>query len=127
MQPQEWIHTAAGFLKTDAIDHHDDHFLPGCQDIAWDVAGAVLEFDFDFPSRRTLIGRYRELSGDRAIIHRLPHYAAAYLAFRLGYCSMAGELLRDTDDGLRFQALVNRYRELLCSEVNPTSPEFWDG
>ncbi len=44
MMPHEWLATDAGILKTDAIDHHDDHFVPGPQDIAWDVAGFAAEF-----------------------------------------------------------------------------------
>src|SRR5690606_17934091 len=37
----EWIADCSGApLKTDAVDHHAGHDLVGCQDIAWDVAGA---------------------------------------------------------------------------------------
>ncbi len=47
MLPHEWLLTATGYMKTDALDHHDDHFLPGCQNIAWDVACASVEFELD--------------------------------------------------------------------------------
>ena len=46
MLPHEWIETRSGYVKTDALDHHDDHFFPGCQDIAWDIAGASVEWSF---------------------------------------------------------------------------------
>src|SRR5262249_28094522 len=44
MAPHEWIRTGDALLKTDAVDHHDDHFLPGPTDLAWDVAGFSVEW-----------------------------------------------------------------------------------
>ncbi len=55
MLPHEWIRTASGFLKTDAVDHQDDLFFPGCQDIAWDIAGAIVEFGIP---REALVSEY---------------------------------------------------------------------
>jgi hypothetical protein len=78
MLPHEWIETSAGFLKTDAVDHGDDHFFPGPQNIAWDVAAAKIELIL--PPEL-----YARVSGDRTIIQRLPFYITAYTAFRLGY------------------------------------------
>src|SRR5206468_5416318 len=44
----EWLRAPGGrLLKTDGLDHHQAHDLIGCQDIAWDVAGAITEFDLD--------------------------------------------------------------------------------
>ena len=40
----EWLVLPGGrVLKADAVDHHAAHDLVGCQDIAWDVAGATVE------------------------------------------------------------------------------------
>lgn len=47
MLAHEWIETSGGFLKCDAVDHGDDHFFPGPQDIAWDVAAAQIETGLD--------------------------------------------------------------------------------
>jgi hypothetical protein len=55
MLPHEWLITEAGYKKTDALDHHDDHFFPGAQDIAWDLAGAAVEFRM---SPDALVDRY---------------------------------------------------------------------
>ena len=44
MLPHEWLETRMAIVKADALDHHDDHFFPGCQDIAWDIAGASVEW-----------------------------------------------------------------------------------
>jgi hypothetical protein len=126
MQPHEWLRTPDGFVKTDGVDHHADHFLPGCQDIAWDVAGAALELGLGEESRRFLITRYRQLSGDSTISSRLPHYAVAYLAFRLGYATLAQEVLGETsDESERFRREADRCRLLLSGDSSMGS-EYWD-
>jgi len=126
MQPHEWIRTDEGYLKMDAMDHHDDHFFPGCQDIAWDVAAACLEFDLRFNSRRTLIQHYKALSDDTTITERLPLHAVTYLAFRLGYSSMAASTLGDSLDGNRFSVAAGRYRQMLKRELCEASKNSWD-
>jgi hypothetical protein len=114
----EWIRTADGYLKVDALDHHQDHFFPGCQDIAWDVAASVFELGLTAEGRRALIGRYRRLSGDQTISRRVCFYATAYLAFRLGYTAMAVSVLGDSPDGRRFAAETQRYSGLLQQELS---------
>lgn len=126
MLPHEWIRTAQGYLKTDAVDHCDDHFFPGCQDIAWDVVAACLEFGLPPDNRRRLIQRYRVLSGDRTIASRLPLHAVTYLAFRLGYATMAAGTLGGTPDGMRFAGAAERYQELLKSELVHAQQDRWD-
>lgn len=116
MLPHEWLRTSRGYLKTDALDHHDDHFYPGAVDIAWDLAAAAVEFGMPPAARQTLVERYRRASGDRTIATRLPHYTVAYLAARLGYVSLAAEGLRGTRDGEGFDRQRRRYRAALVSE-----------
>jgi hypothetical protein len=99
MLTHEWIDTAAGFLKTDAVDHCDDHFFPGPQDIAWDIAAAAIEFDFD----DTFLDQFAP-----SIRRRVPFYKLAYSAFRLGYCRMAQNAV-DPPDAIRFARLAARY------------------
>lgn len=125
MQPHEWIRTAAGYLKTDAVDHHDDHFFPGCQDVAWDVAATCLEFDLAPPARRQLVQRYAGLSHDMTISTRLPIHALAYLAFRLGYTTLAADTLGDVADGKRFAAARDRYRQRLRTELSHAQGDLW--
>jgi hypothetical protein len=117
MLPHEWIRTARGWIKTDALDHHDDHFFPGCRDIAWDVAGTAVEFDID---PEALIAR---MTMGRDRLRRLmPFYRTAYLAWRAGYTSMAARALVDSADGRRFKALETRYRAALTRTApSPTS------
>jgi hypothetical protein len=113
MFPHEWLETAGGYVKTDALDHYDDHFFPGPQDIAWDLAGCAVEFG----AGPELVESYTRESGDRGAAARLPFYRAAYLAFRLGYCDMAAQALDPADpDAERFRNARERYDTLIRSE-----------
>ncbi|MGE5487043.1 MAG: hypothetical protein ACM3ZB_04385 [bacterium] len=102
MLPHEWIETERGYIKADALDHHDGHFLPGCQPIAWDVAGAVVEFGLDAAAASRLAKACRSGSG-------LSFYIAAYSAFRAGYATLAARALDGTPEAERFAALAGRY------------------
>jgi hypothetical protein len=113
MLPHEWLQTPDGFVKTDALDHHDDHFFPGPQDIAWDVAACGIEFH----CAERLVELYARESGDAGVAARLPFYRAAYLAFRLGYCDMAATALGESPDGARFREDRDRYLSLIRSEA----------
>jgi hypothetical protein len=83
MLPFEWLQTPEGhWLKADALDHHDDHFFPGCQDIAWDVAAVCVEFEVPVDC---MLERFPHEPGLR---ERIDFYTIAYLAFRIGYTSV---------------------------------------
>jgi hypothetical protein len=104
----EWLRTASGALiKTDALDHHAAHDLIGCQDIAWDVAGAIAEFDLDQEESRELI-RAIEGLGVRIEPQLLGFYRIAYLAFRLGQHRM-GASMADASEQRRIGARGDRY------------------
>jgi hypothetical protein len=117
MLPHEWIVGRPRTVKVDALDHHADDFWPGCRDIAWDVAGTIVEFDLADAARDYFVGEYARRSGDRTIAMRLPFYEAAYLAYRVGYVTLAADSLTGTDDGERFSRLVGRYRHSLASRL----------
>jgi hypothetical protein len=110
MLPHEWLRTAHGLIKVDALDHHADDFVPGCRDAAWDLAGAIVEFDLDDAARAEIVARYAERSCDRTIGGRLEFYTLAYLAWRIGYVTLAAETLGDSADGVRFRRAAERYR-----------------
>jgi len=102
MLPHELLLTAAGYVKTDTLDHHDDHFFPGCQDIAWDAASACVEFG---------------ISEDQDLVPEecLTFYKVAYLSYRLGYCTVAAGSGYETSG---FLLLANQYREILRYELD---------
>ena len=109
MMPHEWVSTRGGILKTDALDHGDNHFLPGPTDICWDLAGAIIEWRLDDREREQLLKRYAHHSGDRRAPGRLPFYLAAYAAFRAGYTQLALTALPPSPDRRRFERLHQHY------------------
>lgn len=113
MLPHEWIRTVRGWRKVDGVDHHDDHFLPGDQDPAWDIAGAIVELLLDRRQQQVLIDTYARLSGDRDVAARLPFHHAVYLATRLGYAMLSAAALGDAPDAERLRALARRYAAML--------------
>jgi hypothetical protein len=96
MQAWEWLVLPDGrLLKADAVDHHAAHDLVGCQDIAWDVAGAMVELDLDpvLPVDPDLLA------------FLLP----CYCAFQLGAWSMALDAAPDPLEAARLRRTVGRY------------------
>lgn len=117
MLPHEWLETASGFAKTDALDHHDDHFFPGTQDAAWDLAGLAVEFRLPPGTVADLAEALAGMLGDPGLPDRLPVQEAAYAAWRLGYADLAAGALGGTEDGARFTALARRYGRFLRRSI----------
>ncbi|WP_028747187.1 hypothetical protein [Rhizobium mesoamericanum] len=86
----EWLVTSGGRLqKTDALDHNSAHDMIGCQPIAWDVAGACVEFDLSANERDRLLDIVTQV-GDVGIDDGvLVVFEAAYLGFQIGLWSVA--------------------------------------
>ena len=110
MQPHEWI-AGTWLLKTDAASHGNDHFFPGPTDIAWDLAGTIVEWQLPHTAAEHFLQRYRALSGDDAG-PRIESYRLAYALFRMGYCKMAGEAMRGTEEEQRLTSAYQWYRGL---------------
>jgi hypothetical protein len=92
MDRHEWLRLSCGrLLKTDALDHHSAHDLIGCQDMAWDIAGARIEFGLDAPEADALVAGTERASGRHVDQELLEFYAVAYFAFRLGQVSLAAQ------------------------------------
>ncbi len=113
MMPHEWLLAPRGELvKADAIDHGDDHLFPGPTDIAWDLAGAVIEWELDAAETAELLAHYRRSSGDDAS-KRCGAYAVAYCALRVGACSLA-MLSASAAERKRLSRARARYRNALA-------------
>jgi hypothetical protein len=84
----KWLRAERGRLvKCDALDHHQGHDLIGCQDLAWDVAGAAVEFGLSSAETDQLIAATgKAVDGDL-----LDFCLVAYCCFRLGEASLAGD------------------------------------
>src|SRR5579872_1784733 len=118
MMPHEWLlANGSEIYKCDGLSHGDDHFYPGPCDIAWDLAGAILEWQMEASGQEFLLANYQRLSGD-AIVARLPPYVLAYSLFRIGFCSMAADATKGTAEELRLRAAENHYRQLALRQLN---------
>jgi hypothetical protein len=121
LMPHEWIRSEDRILKADATMHGDDHFYPGPCDIAWDVAGAIIEWELQDASAADFISRYERMSGDQ-VRPRLPQYKIAYAAFRAAYARMAASTMSGTPEAERFIRACERYLDVLRREVRPFVP-----
>jgi hypothetical protein len=121
MLPYKWISAGDSLLKIDAASHGDDHFFPGPTDIAWDIAGVIVEWNLDPCAAAFFLDRYRQRSGDDPA-RRLPAYLLAYAIFRTAYCKMAGAACKGTPESERFLRSLTQYRSqarrLLGAESN---------
>ncbi|HEY1143013.1 MAG TPA: hypothetical protein VGE68_03160, partial [Sphingomicrobium sp.] len=91
LDPVEWIRLPDGrLLKTDALDHHRAHDLVGAQDMAWDVAGASVEFGLDRRESAWLSAEAGRAGGRPVDPALLEFMTLAYCAFRLGQSSLTG-------------------------------------
>jgi hypothetical protein len=100
----------------DALDHHCSHDLVGAQDIAWDVAGAAIEFDLDAKERAWLAAVAGRTAGRLVDAELLEFMTVAYVAFRLGQSQLAA--LGAAADGYE-----RRLRELLLEHSNAWKPQ----
>jgi hypothetical protein len=124
----EWLHSPDGrLLKTDALDHHAAHDLIGCQDMAWDIGGAIVEFELNAREADGLIATAERISG-RHVDHELLEFCLlAYLAFRIGQASFAAQICAfDASEAARLKAAADRYgTELKALLLQSSSASNW--
>jgi hypothetical protein len=115
MMPHEWIFSPSRrLLKVDASTHGDDHFYPGPADIAWDLAGAIVEWKLDSDAADLLVEEYVRSSGDQ-IARRLPGYLVAYCVFRLAFTSSARNSIDAGQERARFEREAATFRTKLAT------------
>src|SRR6185437_15922133 len=112
VMPHEWIVSNGRLLKSDASCHGDDHFFPGPTDIAWDLAGLIVEWNLDGDGSRVVLDEYSRIARDNAS-PRLPNYLVAYCASRLGFSVSAAQSITDSAEQQRFAKEARKYREKL--------------
>ena len=117
MMPHEWIETPSGKLvKIDGASHGDDHFFPGPCDIAWDLAGVIVEWRLPQAAAEFFLREYRRASRDDPSA-RLDRHLLAYLLFRMGYCKMASEAMHGSDEEGAFRKAFQHYRALAWAQL----------
>jgi hypothetical protein len=110
MQPHEWVLGEDGrILKTDSVSHGDDHFFPGPIDIAWDLAGAAVEWNMAGSAIDELLSHYRQLTGDEISVRLWP-FVFAYSVLRMAYSKMALSAGIDGEERQRIEREYLFYR-----------------
>jgi hypothetical protein len=104
--PHEWLTAANRLTKVDGLDHHRDHFFPGAQSPAWDLAAAIVEFEMTGGRAQALLDAYARASGDCRAGAQLPFYIPVYVAFRSGYLALASESVPDPRESQRLRAAI---------------------
>jgi hypothetical protein len=119
LHPWEWLHLPDGrLIKTDALDHHAAHDLVGCQDPAWDIAGAATEFDLTCDELAELCRVFERATQRPVSRDLLAFYRVCYAAFQLGHWTMAAEsLVGFPAEAARTRAAAERYRARLMQAL----------
>jgi hypothetical protein len=113
MSPHSWLLAADGrWLKLDAAIHGDDHFFPGPCDIAWDLAGLMVEWSLGEAASEQLLAHYSRETGDD-VASRIHSYEIAYATLRLAWSKMALGTSQGSDEEPRLAKNYRRYRRLL--------------
>ena len=109
LHPWEWLVLPNGrLLKADALDHHAGHDLIGCQSIAWDIAGAAVEFDLSLDEVERLRCRVEQHGRTAIEPSAVTAHTLHYAAFQLGlWTGVAGA----SDHIVRYE---NHVRRQLC-------------
>jgi hypothetical protein len=117
----EWLQDRDGaLLKTDALDHCAAHDLVGCQDIAWDIAGAAVELDLDADEQAELRARAGREAGHAVDPDLLRFLIPCYAAYQLGAWTMARAADDDPDEAVRLDREVARYARHLRGFLSST-------
>jgi hypothetical protein len=111
MLPHEWLIDQEGrVVKTDGVGHAEGHQLPGPADIAWDLAGAIIEWDLAPAARAFLLEEYRRRTGDAAG-NRLRPYLLLYSVLRMSQCRMSSVSMARRREGKYLRRQYTQYRE----------------
>ncbi len=130
MHAWEWLVLPGGrLLKADAVDHHLAQDLVGCQDLAWDLAGAAVELSLDSEELAALCAVVERHKGRLPPLELLRFHRQAYLAFQMGDHVLAAEShdAESPAEAARLRHAAARYAELLRRELAPTARAFTGG
>jgi hypothetical protein len=121
MMPYEWIRSGEQLLKTDGTSHGDDHLFPGPTDIAWDLAGIIVEWDLRGEQSEFFLSEYRRRSGDDAGFRVRP-YLLAYSVFRAAFCRMGAAAMAAWDEAHRLRREYLKHRARVVSLLRLPEP-----
>ncbi|MBV8475593.1 MAG: hypothetical protein JOZ36_02920 [Acidobacteria bacterium] len=124
MQPHEWIRRDnSQIVKVDAYTHGDDHFFPGPSDVAWDLAGAIVEWNLQQDATDYFLSTFRRVSGiDRS--QQLDTFILAYTVLRLAYWKMALPTVKASSEEQRVAQAYEYYRALAQDQLRKRGEHF---
>jgi hypothetical protein len=114
LAPHEWLRTPTGpLVKVDSTGHIHDHTIAGPQPVAWDVAGALVEWGLDGATAAPLLAAYATAGGVPIHPATLHVYRLAYAAYRLGQCHLCAQMSGDPAEAARLWTAAAFYRAAL--------------
>jgi hypothetical protein len=120
LDAHEWLVAPDGrVFKSDALDHHLGHDLIGCQDPAWDVAGATVELGLDDAEQDGVLRVMRDGANFRILPRELAFYELSYLAFRAGHAHLAWLSLHSSapSEAARMARALAGYKKKLTTSM----------
>jgi hypothetical protein len=124
----EWLQLPDGnLLKTDAVDHCQSHDLIGCQDIAWDIAGAAVEFALSEDEILQLTAGIQKACGYQTSGDLVAFLLPCYLAFQCDSLVLAARAASAWPaEVVRLHRRLAFYKQSLWNQINvmPRSTEF---
>ncbi|HVN20947.1 MAG TPA: hypothetical protein VMU05_19330 [Dongiaceae bacterium] len=110
MQPHKWVMSKTGkLLKVDGAADGEGHFLPGPTDIAWDLAGAIVEWNLSRDAEEYLVAEFHK-QGGRSSEPQLSFFVLAYTLFRVSFSQMALNSTGNQAEKARLERAVLFYR-----------------
>lgn len=90
--PHAWLRTSTGqMVKVHGMGHEFDQTLVGQQSMAWDVAGALVEWGWEMGTAGPLFDAFSAAGGETMAPAEIVCYRLAYAAFRTGQCKLCAE------------------------------------
>ncbi len=119
MAPYEWLRTPSGqVMKLDSSGHSWDHTAVGVQPVAWDVAAALVEWGLYGEAATPLLQAFTTASGCPIPPATLNFYRVAYLAFRMGLCSICANMsAHDPAEQARLRRAHSAYKSQLAAAL----------
>jgi hypothetical protein len=124
LAPHEWVRSRGGRLvKVDNAGHDADHTIVGAQPLAWDVAGALVEWGLDEARAAHLLDAFHAAGGTPILPVALTFYRLAYAAFRVGQSSLCAHATsHDPAEQARLWHAYNGYREEIARLLSTELP-----
>jgi hypothetical protein len=96
------------------VDQAWGHDLIGCQDIAWDIAGAVVEFGLSRQAVGRLVRRVEEHAGSAVSPEAVALMQLCYCAFQAGLWSFAANDPQESARAWRRRGLYHDHLDRLA-------------